>query len=213
MSTPLHAGLPLLRAGSVGVVVLGLAAAAHVAGHGDLPHPAILVVVAVFVALTSTLVTPRRLELPLLFGVLAASQVVLHHVLGWLASPACAVTLPAPTPGPHLGHAASAAAVACAAPLTGTDASAAAAAEPAVMVLAHLGAVLLAAVVLGSGDRALWALLDWLRPVLGTPARAALVVPRRSVAPLAAQARLPHQPPVLRSVRRRGPPAGRSAIA
>ncbi|HEX8495696.1 MAG TPA: hypothetical protein VF661_00765 [Actinomycetales bacterium] len=212
MSTPLHAGLRLLRAGSVGVVVLGLAAAAHVAGHGDLPHPAILVVVAVFVALTSTLVTPRRLELPLLFGVLAASQVVLHHVLGWLASPACAVTLPAPTPGPHLGHAASAA-LACAAPLTGTEASAPAAAEPAVMVLAHLGAVLLAAVVLASGDRALWALLDWLRPVLGAPPRAALVVPRLGVAPLEARSRLPHQPPVLRSVRRRGPPAGRPAIA
>lgn len=205
MGRPLHAGLRLLRAGCVAVVVLGLAAAAHVAGHGTLPHPAILAAVAVFVALASTVVTRRRLESPLLFGVLTASQVVLHHVLGWLAAPTCVVV---PAASAHLDHAVPAA-MSCVAPLALADGAAASGASmPVLMVVAHLGAALLAAAVLSSGDRALWALADGLRPLFSAPARTALLVPRVRNAPLAASTLLPHQPPVLRSVRRRGPPQG-----
>lgn len=35
----MRAGLRLLRAASVSVVVIGLAGSAHVIGHGSLPHP------------------------------------------------------------------------------------------------------------------------------------------------------------------------------
>jgi len=198
--------LRLVRAASVSAVVLGLAGAAHVAGHGELPRPGILVALAAFVALVTMVATRRLLSLPALVGLLVATQVVLHQAMTWLSVPACAALVTAADP--HAAHQLTVGSgLGCAVagvPMGGQPE--AIGGTSALMVLTHLAATLMAAVILASGERALWALLDWLRPALRVWTTPALVTQRVAPPRPAASARLPHQPPVLRSVRRRGPP-------
>ncbi|MGY4544025.1 hypothetical protein ACVWY0_003968 [Arthrobacter sp. UYNi723] len=188
----------LLRTAAVAVSVLSMAAAAHVFGGGRLPPVSVLAACAALVVLGVVLLTRWKLRTPVLFGVLAAGQVLLHAAFSFLSETApldaasalhrhFAVTDAAPV---HAGG--------------GAHTHLPWDLEPP-MLTAHIIATLVTAAVLAKGEAALWALEAWLRPFPGVTVAPVLPV---AVVPAPLPRRTPvRRRPVLRAHRRRGPPA------
>ena len=207
MASPGDGVLRVVRTVAVTAVVVGLAVAAHVAGGGRPPRALEVAGLALGTAYLCAWVVRRRLSLPVLGGVLAAGQWALHHAFDLLEA-SCA---PVGAGAAHAGHAA--AGVSCEPMATGAGLVAGphAAAPSWVMLLAHVAATAVTAVVLAAGDRALWALCELLATLLPALPRATapVAVPARR-SPDAAPAPRPRRAVLLRVSPRRGPPTGGS---
>jgi hypothetical protein len=224
MSGPLDAlssgPMRLARAALVAAVVLGLALGAHAAGHGARPDPLVIGALGALILTVTSALAGRRFTVPVLVAVLGGGQLALHAALSTLGrftlDPSACMPAAAPGVMTAMSGASHAAVGAClpltAMPLTAMPMTAmpgaamAPGAGPAAMVVAHLAATAVAVLLIGSGDRALWWLLAWLRPLRLVPARpAADVVVRGRVS--SARARVTRRRTVyLRTSPRRGPP-------
>jgi hypothetical protein len=189
----------LLRAASMATVILTLASAAHLAGGGQLPAPAILLAVLALTTLGSTTATRLRLGFPAMAALLGIGQLALHGLFTAFGSPGAAA--PAGTTL-HAGHLTAAGFLLPAAP-----AHAAEAASGPLMLAAHALATLVCALLLAKGEEALWALAAWLRPLAALPRAVApdAVPPAFASFPTAAAPRRPWRN--LRQDSRRGPPS------
>ncbi|MET3161881.1 UNVERIFIED_ORG: hypothetical protein ABIB19_000264 [Arthrobacter sp. UYEF10] len=198
-----HARPPFhfLRAASLSVGVLTLAASAHVAGGGDLPGPGILLAVLAMTVLAATTATRLRLNFPAMLTVLGAGQFILHEAFtassssGMAASPVAA--------GLHNAHFSGAAAPVMAAARHVHDSGS----MGILMLLTHALATAACALLLAKGEAALWALAAWLKPLVRLP---------EAVTPDAGTPRAVPGPPAvlplrpwrnLRQHSRRGPPS------
>jgi hypothetical protein len=197
----------LLRVGLFGSAILGLAAEAHLIAGGRLPSPTVMVALAALTLVPVAFLTRWKLSFPLLAALLGAGQVFLHWAF-------CALSVPVPAApmGPQLtGHEADMAAF-MPALVTGAGSRSAMAPDWSLaMVAGHALAVLMTAALLARGEHALWSLLHWLRPLLGTPPAASAPYVR-PVAP----AFVPPVPKTCRGQWRlpalRGPPAVARAL-
>lgn len=160
----IHAPLRFPRALLVTTAVLGLAVAAHTAAGGSLPPLAVLALLAALILAPVTLLSRRRITLPVMALTLGAGQGLLHSVFSLLSG----VTGHCTTSGmaTHHGHhtdavpdCSSLGAVAGATHHMGQDLGGA------LMVSAHVLAVILTALILAYGEAGLWELLAWLRPL------------------------------------------------
>lgn len=127
------------------LVVLTTSSAAHLLGGGALPGAAVMTALGAVVALASWGLTRWRLGRTATAGVLAVSQVGLHEALMHLAM--------AGTGAPSSSA------------MAGASAAGAAGAGW-VMLACHAAATAVLALLLGSGERALWALWGWLLPLV-----------------------------------------------
>ena len=192
-----RASFRVFRTGLIGSSILGLAAGGHLSGGGRLPEPAILVALCALTVLPVSVLTKFRLSMPVLAGLLGAGQLWLHWAFHALSGAS-------PSAGPALsGHAHHA-------PVPALDSFGAAPPTSAAagdwqMVAAHAVATLATAVVLARGERALWALATWLRPLAQLPAPCT-IVPARVPGPCVAPLVLPREQLVRRMPARRGPP-------
>jgi hypothetical protein len=178
MSSPASGSLRGLRAAVIAVAGTLLAAAAHVAGGGRLPDAGTTAIAMVIPALGGLWLSRCRRGWLSIAGVLSAVQLVLHS---WFmaATPTAACVVHA---GGHAGHLGVASVRCEAGPgMAGMGLAATPTAGASThMVLAHIVAVAATALVLAAGERALWQLLQWLRPVLdAVVGRTGLPVPRR----------------------------------
>ncbi|MBB2903180.1 hypothetical protein FHR75_004022 [Kineococcus radiotolerans] len=243
MNRPTTGVLRVLRSAVVTVVVVVLAALAHVVGGGHIPSGLVAGAVVVIVALTVHLMTRWRLSTATVLALLAGGQVLLHQVfmaqdsartgsldvealnampMGQLAhahsltidsssmtvSSMSIPSMTASTMGAMTSmgsmHAVGSTGVGT---VGGIDVG------PWVvtpMLAAHIVATIFTAVVLASGERALWRLWAWLAPLV-----VALFAPAQVVAvrlPRASRAALEHRPVrevvLARALSRRGPPVG-----
>ena len=207
----------LLRTATIGATVLSLAAGAHLLGGGVLPAPAIMAALVALNVLASTVATKFRLSLPAMVGLVAVSQLVLHHAFDSLSVGIRAELLPAGATASLHDHSMSAmaqsTAVLQAAMGGGGSAGMAHAGSSVWMLAAHGAATLGIAVVLARGEHALWSLANWLRPLFVR--RAALpLIPARPARPALAPVPLPAMPwRNLRFDSRRGPPRARALFA
>ncbi|MGO4383437.1 hypothetical protein [Specibacter sp. RAF43] len=204
----------LLRTVLVGATIVGLAAGAHLAAGGHLPAPGIMAALVSLHVLCSTVATTFRLTLPVMTGLLATSQLVLHQAFDSLsvgiAAPAAGLSAGGTMSGHSMASHADPAlllhAAASLAPAGHADTSG-------WMLAAHVGATLATAFLLARGEAALWALAAWLRPLC----RGAAVVaplPARQSRPPAVPAPLPRLPwGNIRPDTRRGPPSARAVLA
>ncbi|MBD7982172.1 hypothetical protein [Oerskovia merdavium] len=169
MLTQVAGPLRVARAGLVATLVLALGALAHRVGGGTLPDPLVLAALAAFTMAGATFAARFRLTFPRLVAVLGTGQVALHYGLGFGAGATCApVAGPAAGHAGHAGHGAAAQVSACAAgtPLLPDGVAHLPHETPAGawMVLAHVLATLVVALVVAHGERALGLLLTWLAP-------------------------------------------------
>ncbi|WOH19410.1 hypothetical protein IRJ34_03540 [Paenarthrobacter sp. GOM3] len=193
---PFHA----LRSASVSLVIVLLAAGAHVAGGGELPTAPVLIALMALTALASTLATRFKLNVVTLVTLLGAGQIALHEAFTALgpivaAAPGTSHHLGAETPPPALDIAS-----AHVHELSGT--------YGALMPMAHAIAVVGSAVLLAKGEDALWQLASWLRPLLALPTL--VFRPDAGASPIAVGALNVFIPRPWRNLRqdsRRGPPA------
>jgi hypothetical protein len=145
------------------MVILTLAAGAHLAGGGELPAPAIMLAVLALTALGSTTATRLRLGFPAMAALLGGGQLALHQLFSAFGPPAAGTT-PAAAAS-HDGHLPGAGILApAAAHLHEADA-----ATGPLMMAAHALATLGCALLLAKGEAALWALAAWLRPLAALP--------------------------------------------
>ncbi len=191
-----------LRTSLLGSIILSLAAGGHLAGGGELPAPAILAALCALTILPVAILTRVRLSLPALAGLLGAGQLCLHWAFCALSGASTAAQL---QPG-HTGHVSLAPAPETVSAIASTHA----AASDWQMLAAHTVATLGTALVLARGERALWALAAWLRPLVQLPA-ATVVQPLRAPSPLSSPDVRPQGLPGLRLPSRRGPPTLASA--
>lgn len=222
----------LVRAGVVASVVVALAGLAHVLGGGVLPAGVVVVALTSLVLAVCVALAGRRLGVVAVTAVLGVGQLVLHHAFTVLGATAC-VAGPSATAGdPHAGHTAAEHAALATAPgaghaghavgqvvdhaaHTGQAVGTVACADPhgvaapllgaSAMLVLHVVATVLTALVVAGGDRALHWLIAWLRPRVVVPAP--LVVPAGAplVGPVVDAS--PHRAPWARAHPRRGPPA------
>ncbi len=225
----------LVRAGVVASVVVALAGLAHVLGGGRLPAGVVLVALTSLVLAVCVALAGRRLGVVAVTAVLGAGQLVLHHAFTVLSATGCAASA-GPAAGvadPHAAHTAAqhtahlaARATDHAAHLAGQAADHVAHAGQAVgtlacadphgvatpllgasaMLVLHVVATVLTALVVAGGDRALHWLLAWLRPRVVVPGPVAVPVGGTLVGPVASVA--PLRAPWSRAHPRRGPPSG-----
>ncbi|MDC7122541.1 hypothetical protein OMK64_13450 [Cellulomonas fimi] len=223
----------LVRAGVVASVVVALAGLAHVLGGGTLPAGVVLVALASLVLAVCVALAGRRLGAVTVTAVLGAGQLVLHHAFTVLAATGCAapVSSGAAAADPHGGHTAAEHAghlvgqTTHAAHLagqtldhaahTGQAVGTLACADPhgvatpllgaSAMLVLHVVATVLTALVVAGGDRALHWLLAWLRARVVVPGPVAIPAGGTLVGPVAAVA--PHRAPWSRAHPRRGPPS------
>jgi hypothetical protein len=183
VATPKTGALRLFRALVVAVLVVGLAAGAHVLGGGSLPPGIVTVTLVAVVVAACVALTRRRVGLAATVALLAAGQVALHGVFSAIGTAGCTALVPSAAHASmdHAAHAAYLATAGCGAavahstllPVLGAWA----------MVVAHGVAVLAGALVVAGADRALTWLVAWLRPRLEPtrsarlPACAELTVP------------------------------------
>ncbi|QDG61688.1 hypothetical protein [Pseudarthrobacter sp. NIBRBAC000502771] len=147
--------LRLPRAGAVALVVLLLAAGAHLAAGGQLPALPIMAALAAVVGLSAVLVAGAKLTAPRLSFYLCGSQLALHLGFSTLSTPAAGRPGPAHH-GPSLLN------------LEGAASHQHLVADPGTyMTFVHLAATLGTAVLIARGEAALWALAAWLRPLCG----------------------------------------------
>ena len=90
------------RSAVVAAAVLCLAAAAHSAAGGTLPHPAVVLALAALTWLPVMILAGRRLAPATILAVLAGGQVALHQAFELFGTVQCA---PAGSPAEHAGHA------------------------------------------------------------------------------------------------------------
>ena len=160
---PAGGGVRALRAGVLAAVTLGLAAAAHVVGGGQVPGLPVLAVALGPLALGSALLTRRRLGPIALLAWLAPVEAILHGLFAATATGAL-------TMGVTGGHAHAAAAAGM--PLTESTGSATLVAASGAgqagtgILVAHAVATVLTGLALSHGERVLWLLWESLRPTL-----------------------------------------------
>jgi len=182
MPSPATGPLRVLRAALVAVTTVALGALAHVLGGGAPPSVTVLVVLVALGFAPAVLATRRRLGPVLAVALLGAGQALVHVALGLVGPMACLV--PGVPAGPHAGHGIAGAAAglaqlsASAGGVSGgvltTGGAAAGCAPTAVhvmvgastMVALHALATVATGVLLAGGERALWWLATWLRPVV-----------------------------------------------
>lgn len=185
MAEPARGALRCARLCAVVVACLGLALAGHAVGGGGIPPVGAPLVATPVLALVALWFTRRERGVGALFAVLTAVEAALHalfHLAGHVPDGVGANALltghaahgvPRAPAGPvigaggpeHLAHAGHGAAIHAGAML---DPASLLPTGP--MAAAHLVAIALTAVVLGWGDRSLWALARRLLPVLPGPA-------------------------------------------
>jgi hypothetical protein len=190
-----RASFRLFRTGLISSTIVGLAAGGHLAGGGTLPAPAILAAVCALTVLSVAVLTKIRLSLPVLTVLLGAGQAWLHwafHALSQGAHDGGAVLT---GHGHHIAGVAVEPAV---------QAHAAAAGDGQ-MFAAHAVATIVTAVLLARGEKALWLVTAWLRPLVRLPLPFVLPVGVRPAWPTQ-QADAPPAAPALRLPARRGPP-------
>lgn len=193
---PFHA----LRSGAISIVVVLLAAGAHVVGGGELPTAPVLLALVALTALAATLATRFKLNFFTLAGLLGAGQLALHEAFTTLSP----ITASKQGMNHHLGGEALSPGLDIAATHThelGT-------AFGTMMFVGHVLATFASAVVLAKGENALWQLAAWLRPLLALPTL--LFRPDAGASPVAVGAPdvfIPRPWRNLRQDSRRGPPA------
>ncbi|GHG59193.1 hypothetical protein GCM10012320_33200 [Sinomonas cellulolyticus] len=184
----------LPRAAAVSGSTVLLAAAAHTAAGGSLPDPLIGAGLLALVLLPSVWLCGRKVSQAAMVAVLGVGQLTLHEAFNVLSQSSATV----PTLGPTAGH------VHVLAPLAAHAAGAAGHSEGTGMLLAHALATLATAILLARAEAALWALGDWLRPLVRMLALPALH-PAPSV-PAFTQVILARSRGVARLPTLRGPP-------
>lgn len=167
MITPDGGRLRLLRAGTLAVVMISLAALAHVLGGGALPGGGVLAVLLGLVLVTCLVASGRRLEGLSIGAILGGGQLALHEAFALLGTTGADAA--------SLGHVVGSghhAVLVTHAGQPGSDVGAAHAVGGGhdhlslTMVLAHVLATVVTAAVLARGERALWLLAGWLAPVI-----------------------------------------------
>lgn len=188
----------------VALTALTLAAGAHTLAGGQLPSPSISLALLALTGLATTTATGLKLNLPAMAGLLGTGQLVLHQAITSFSGPAPTSSVSGPAGGLHHRLAAVPVPV-------GGDSHFTASGQDAqlslLMLACHTVATLLCALLLASGEEALWSLAAWLRPLLRLPAP---VTPDAVMAPAATVSRTKTAPLPWRNLRRdcrRGPPA------
>ena len=148
-ASPVRGALRCARAGAVATTVVGLAAGAHLVAGGRLPGTGLLLAVVVVVGALSLLLAGRRFGPAGIAALLGGGQVVLHELFDACSAQTVAVA----AHGHHQEWT----------PLA--TAGGGAAAGSAAMTLTHVAATAAAALLLLHGERLLWSLWSWLRPL------------------------------------------------
>ncbi|MGF4044998.1 hypothetical protein ACX800_17165 [Paenarthrobacter nitroguajacolicus] len=193
---PFHA----LRSGAISIVVVLLAAVAHLVGGGELPSAPVLLALVALTTLAATLATRFKLNFFTMAGLLGAGQLALHEAFTALSP----IAVSQQQTNHHLGGEAFS---------TGLDISATHTHElgtafGAMMFVGHVLATIVSAVILAKGEDALWQLAAWLRPLLALPTL--VFRPDAGASPVAVGAPdvfIPRPWRNLRQDSRRGPPA------
>ncbi|MFF2032517.1 hypothetical protein [Arthrobacter sp. NPDC058192] len=196
-----RASFRLFRTGLIGSIIVALAAGGHLAGGGHVPDPAIMTALCAVALVPVAVLTRFRLSFPVLTGLLGAGQAWLHWSFSALTA-AAPVRLPDPGTYGHAGHTATGLAPG----LVEQAMPATSGAMDAAMFAAHAVATLGTALLLARGERALSALISWLRPLVQLP-RPVTVVPARVPGARIAHQALPVDRLSRRLPARRGPPA------
>lgn len=189
----------LLRSSIIASTSLCLASAAHTAAGGTLPEPLIFTAMIALTLLASTVVSRWKLGPVSILGILALSQLSLHQCFEWFAfSP---MTGASSTPHQHQ-HGSALAELPAMLPAHSAHSADSAGLG---MLLAHVIATIIVGLMVARGESVLWALGDWLRPLLRLLMPAVLPVPRQPAAASAPTERAKPQR-FLRAARWRGPP-------
>ncbi len=143
---PFHA----LRSGAISIVVVLLAAVAHLVGGGELPSAPVLLALVALTTLAATLATRFKLNFFTMAGLLGAGQLALHEAFTALSP----IAVSQQQTNHHLGGEAFS---------TGLDISATHTHElgtafGAMMFVGHVLATIVSAVILAKGEDALWQL-------------------------------------------------------
>jgi hypothetical protein len=208
MSSPASGSLRGLRVAVVAVAGTLLGTGAHAAAGGGLPSPGDAALATVVPALAGLWLTGKRRGWLSIAAVLGLVQFVLHT---WLMSSDVVMGCPVGGGG-HMAHGAAAVGSCAAGPAPADMPSMAMhsgghmAGGSAAMVLAHAVAVVATALVLSAGERALWQLLQWLRPALQLVRAAPPAFPGRLAVPVAVTVPLLRDSADLSGFGRRGPP-------
>jgi uncharacterized membrane protein YoaK (UPF0700 family) len=196
LRAPFHA----LRSGAIALVIVALAAGAHVVGGGLLPMAPVLLALLALTALATTLATRFKLNVVTMAALLGAGQLALHEAFTALGPVAAGTTAAAH----HLGNEPLNPALHTVTEHThevGTTVGV-------LMLLAHIAATLGSSILLAKGEDALWQLAAWLRPLVALPTL--LFRPDAGASPVAVGAPdvfIPRPWRNLRQDSRRGPPA------
>lgn len=193
---PFHA----LRSGVISLVVVLLAAAAHIVGGGELPTAPVLLALVALTGLAATLATRFKLNLFTMAGLLGAGQLALHEAFTALSP----ITANTQGTNHHLGTESLSPGLDIAA----THSHQLGTALGTMMFVGHVLATVATAVVLAKGEDALWQLAAWLRPLLALPTL--VFRPDAGASLIAAGAPdvfIPRPWRNLRQDSRRGPPA------
>lgn len=181
MPVPATGPLRLARAGTVAAVTVALAALAHVLAGGDLPPLVVLVPLTALMLAAAVVLTARRLGVAGALALLGVGQLAVHSSFSLFTSMAC-------TAGPtgeaalfgHLHHAG----MVMQSPTGCSTADGGGVSQPllggSAMLVLHVVATVVAALVIVGADRALWWLAAWLRPLVGIGGPV-VVVPRPSL--------------------------------
>ncbi|HKU29923.1 MAG TPA: hypothetical protein VJQ60_05510 [Arthrobacter sp.] len=197
-----RASFRLFRTGLIGAVVLGLSAGGHLAAGGRLPEPAVLAALCALTMVPVAVLTRFRLSFPVLLALLGAGQAWLHwsfDAFSTMSMPSSATMAAASVHGGHTSASLIAGSLEAVFPTHGVD-------DGGLMLAAHAAATLGTALVLARGERALWAVAHWLRPLVQLPEPCRLgPVQRRAV--FLASYIIPASRLGLQLPSRRGPPA------
>lgn len=187
--------LRLLRGASAASIATTLAALSHTFGGGSLPHPLLMLAVAVLLTPVAALLVGARVRLPGLAGAVAATQLVFHALFEVVGG----ITPTGAVPGAHQHG-----------PMV--LAFAAGAGDPSLltaspgMLAAHVAAAVVTTALVWRGELLVQVIARWVRSLLRT---------LRPVAPYAEHARVPVPRVAVRAharlladcAWRRGPPA------
>jgi hypothetical protein len=171
------AAVRLFRSVLVTACVVSLAAGAHVAGGGVLPDLALVAALTVLTLVPVTLVSGRRLSLPVFGGVLAGGQLLLHGAFEMFSGSASCAPAIGSTTGSAIASGHAGAGMNHAVNLSqclpaGTGQMVPHMIDAGVtpgMVMTHLLATAVTALMLARGEDAFWQLLAWLRPLIRLP--------------------------------------------
>ena len=218
MSTPSQGRTRLVRAGAAAAAVLVPGIAAHRAAGGDLPGVLPLALLLALVTWASLLAGRWRLSRTGAVVLLALGQYAVHHLLALTAAwsaprvsaggSACADATAGSASAHHVGALACAGSGGAAHPAAHSAAEHASSSSSAAMTVAHVGATVLAALLVSRGERLLAAVRTRLRPLVALPAVVHGPVEARPRAAADAPALTPLGVVVLTGRPRRGPPAG-----